>query len=167
MRSEVDRFHDGPILSEEKGQHVIFLVTLLPYVEQHGIAKNLDITAGTYAPVNAAARMQQIHVYLCPSFPVGRNSEGSSGLANYAGCHHDSETPIDQDNNGLLYLNSKIRYSDILVGSSNNFLIGETLPIQDSLGWASGTLATLRNTSDRIDWYRWESNQYNTIDEPE
>lgn len=55
----------------------------------------------------------------------------------------------------------------VLDGSSNTFLIGEMLPIQDSLGWASGTRATLRNTSEMVDRYWWESNQYGAADAPE
>lgn len=158
---------DGPILSEEQGQHVGYLVALLPYVEQRGIANNFNVDAGTYAPINAPARAQEIAVYLCPSFPVGRNGELSSGLANYAGCHNDTETQIDTNNNGLLFLNSKIRYGDILDGSSNTILIGEVLPIDNSLGWASGTRATLRNTSEMNGSFWWKANQYDIPDSPE
>lgn len=149
---------DGPIVTEEVGQHVSYLVTLLPYVEQRGIADRFNIDAGTYADENSDARMQSIDTYLCPSFPKGMNDTFTSGLSNYAGCHNDSETQIDSDNNGLMFLNSKIRYGDIYDGSSNTFLIGEMLPTDDGLGWASGTRATLRNTSQMLDSSWWEMN---------
>ena len=78
------------------------------------------------------------------------NEDIDVGLNNYAGCHHGSETPIDDDNNGVLFLNSSITFGEIKDGSSNTVLIGEMLPQKGHLGWASGTRATLRNTSELI-----------------
>ena len=142
---------NGPIRSEAIGQHVGFLVDLLPYIEQRGIANNFNVAAGTYAPVNAAAREKVVSTFNCPSFPFLMNDDDTAGLTNYAGCHHGSETPIDTTNNGLLFLNSKINYGDIVDGSCNTILIGEMLPFADSLGWASGTRASLRNPSEIMD----------------
>lgn len=136
----------GPILSQPIGQHVSFLVELLPYIDQSGIANRFDKSLGTYAPANAPAREQKISLFECPSdyFPA---HDGTAGLTSYAGCHHSMEAPIDTDNNGLLFLNSEISYADIHDGSSNTILIGELLFDQSSnLGWASGTRASLRNT---------------------
>ncbi len=130
----------GPIRSEEKGQHVGFLVQILPYIEQKGIANNFDIAAGTYAPANAPARQMQIPVFECPSFPFGINDTATAGITNYAGCNNGIEKPIDVKNNGLLFLNSNVTYGDIFDGSTNTILIGEITPREDSLGWASGTL---------------------------
>ena len=69
------------------------------------------------------------------------------GLNHYVGCHHDSEAPIDVDNNGLLFLNSEVRYSDILDGSAHTILLGECKQNSQSLGWVVGDRSTLRNTS--------------------
>jgi len=142
---------DGPILSEPVGQHVSYLVQLLPYIEHQGIADNFDISAGTYAPQNAPARQNVISFFLCPSDYLAMNEDKTSGLTNYAGCHHHIEAPIAADNTGLLFLNSEIRYGDIYDGSSHTILIGEMLPLPTSLGWASGTRASLRNTQEMID----------------
>lgn len=147
---------NGPILSEEKGQHVGFLVQLLLYIEQRGIADNFDINAGTYAPVNAPARQMVIPTFLCPSYSYRMNETQTAGLTNYAGCHNGVETPIDADNNGVLFLNSKVTYGDIFDGSTNTILLGEILPFRDSLGWASGTRSSLRNSSELIDHRDWE-----------
>lgn len=136
---------DGPIASKPEGKHVGFLTTLLPYMEQRGLADIFDASAGAYAARNLAVREVSVPAYLCSSFPRSVSSEGF-GLTNYAGCHHDSESPIDEDNQGLLFLNSEVRYSDIYDGSSNTILIGEMLPWEDSLGWVSGTRSSLRNT---------------------
>ncbi len=147
----------GPILTQETGQHVSFLVTLLPYIEQFGIANNFDIAAGTYAAANAPARQMRIPTYQCPSFPGDHSNEaGTAGLTSYAGCHHSKEVQIDVDNNGLLFLNSEVRYSEILDGSSNTILLGEFMPLGNSLGWASGTRSSLRNTSELIDIQTWQ-----------
>lgn len=136
----------GPILNEPIGQHVSYLVQLCPYIEQRGIADRFDISLGTYAPANAPARAQVISSFLCPSSPYSLTEDQSSGLTNYAGCHHHVEAPIDDDNTGLLFLNSQIRYGDITDGSSHTILIGEIRGDPAGLGWASGTRASLRNT---------------------
>ena len=154
----------GPIQSVPTGQHVSLFVQLLPYLEQRGIADNFDIAAGTYAAKNGPARAMVIPVLHCPSSYARTVSVSMSdltedgleqedaqgtdtlGLSSYAGCHHGSETPIDSDNNGLFFLNSKIGFDDIYDGSSNTVLIGEYLPDESTnLGWASGTRSTLRN----------------------
>ena len=67
-------------------------------------------------------------------------------MSSYAGCHHDVEAPIAEDNHGVLFLNSHVQYSDITDGSSKTILVGEHLIQSGSLGWVSGTRATLRNT---------------------
>ena len=140
----------GPIANTPNGEHISFLVRLLPYIEQQGTADDFDLTASVYAPVNAKVRAYQISAFLCPSFPFGINDEKTAGLSNYAGCHHDVEAPIDEDNNGLLFLNSDVRYSDIYDGSSHTILIGEMIPTLQSLGWVSGTRSTLRNTGTMV-----------------
>ena len=80
-----------------------------------------------------------------PTDPAGQGTD-TVAISSYAGCHHGSETPIDSDNNGLFFLNSRIGFEDIYDGSSNTVMFGEYIPDKDwNLGWASGTRATLRN----------------------
>jgi prepilin-type processing-associated H-X9-DG protein len=57
------------------------------------------------------------------------------------------EAPIDVDNHGLLFLNSRVRFDEIYDGSTHTLLVGETRERADDLGWVSGTRSTLRNTS--------------------
>jgi prepilin-type N-terminal cleavage/methylation domain-containing protein len=84
--------------------------------------------------------------------------ERTVAISSYAGCHHDVEAPIAADNHGMLFLNSGVRFKDIEDGSSRTLLIAEKISPprrpedpygtpRDDLGWASGTRATLRNTS--------------------
>lgn len=138
---------DGPVRNEAQGTHVSWLVQILPYLEQRALARQFDQAAGAYADANAPVRAAQIRVVACPSDPVPiLNQAGTVARSGYAGCHHDSEAPIDKDNRGLLFLNSQIRHSQIFDGSSSTLLLGEMLESPDGLGWVSGTRATLRNT---------------------
>ena len=130
----------GPILTEEIGEHVGFLVELLPFIEQRGIARRFDKKLGTYAAANVPARNQSIGLLSCPSFWGGGRGTLGVPYTNYGGCHHEDETQIANDNNGVLYLNSRIALADIYDGMSNTLMIGEMLPLMDSLGWASGCL---------------------------
>ena len=141
----------GPIQNVAgNDQHVSWTVQLLRFLEHNGVADNFDIEAGTYAASNVPARAMEMTIYQCPSQGGTLNVSGTAGLSNYAGCHNSFETPIDVDNNGLLFLNSHVTYGDIYDGSSNTILFGEFLGDATDLGWASGTRATLRNTGTPI-----------------
>ena len=67
-------------------------------------------------------------------------------------CIRDREKPIDAKDNGVFFLNSRVRYDDITDGSSHTIFIGEKLPDGWDLHWLSGTRATLRNTGVPICW---------------
>ncbi|QEG20513.1 DUF1559 family PulG-like putative transporter [Mariniblastus fucicola] len=142
----------GPIQNVATGQHVSWTIHLLRFLEQNGVADNVDIDSGAYSAVNAPARATQMIVFQCPSQATTMSMGGTAGLSHYAGCHHSVEAPIDVDNNGLLFLNSAVTYGDIYDGSSNTFLIGEFIADVSDLGWLSGTRATLRNTGELLDY---------------
>ncbi|HVV99080.1 MAG TPA: DUF1559 domain-containing protein [Planctomycetaceae bacterium] len=134
---------DGPIKSVPNGYHMGWIVQTLPYLDQRNIYRHMDFTVSVYDPKNSAATAMHIPVLRCPSDPFG---PGKVGMSNYAGCHNDTEAPIDVDNNGVLFLNSRIRSEDIGDGTTQTILVGERRGEMDDLGWASGTRATLRNT---------------------
>ena len=147
----------GPIRNEAVGQHVSWTVQILPYMEQHALAGLFDQSAGVYAEKNDKLRRMRITVLRCPSspdpFPQDDTGIGPIQASSYAGCHNSIEAPIDAGNDGLLFLNSRIRFDDIYDGSSNTLLVSERVfqhsPNENELpdlGWASGTRATLRNT---------------------
>jgi prepilin-type N-terminal cleavage/methylation domain-containing protein/prepilin-type processing-associated H-X9-DG protein len=138
----------GPIRNEAQGKHVSWIVKVLPYLEQNILFRRFDQEAGAYAAVNAEVRAAQIPTLHCTSDPVPYVNQGNTvARSGYAGCHHDVEAPIDADNHGLLFLNSKVRYAHIYDGSTVTILLGEAINGLDGLGWVSGTRATLRNTS--------------------
>ncbi len=133
---------NGPILNQPKGQHVGWIVQILPFMEQRAAYQRFKIEAGVYAPENVSVRAYKIRSLLCPSDPVAVNSASSS----YAGCNHDAEAPIGPKNHGVFILNRPIRYEEIEDGTSNTIFVSEKLIEPGDLGWASGTSATLRNT---------------------
>ena len=134
-----------PIRNEAKGYHVGWMVQVLPDLDCSNIFQRFNFLTSVYDKANAAPRGVVLSVLFCPSNSAGRGEMGI-GTTTYAGCHHDIEAPIDIDNNGVLFLNSRIRYRDIRDGSSNTIFVGEHADV-DPLGWASGTRSTLRNTS--------------------
>ena len=163
----------GPIKSLPEGKHVSWIVRILPYLEEKALAAHFNDADGAYAAGNAPVVATVIPTLLCPSYggsstatwPVGaaaddgdRPRERKVAVSNYAGSHHDVEAPIAADNHGMLFLNSAVRFKDIEDGSSRTLLIAEKISPprrpedpygtpRDDLGWASGTRATLRNTS--------------------
>ncbi len=140
---------EGPIRYEEIGQHVSWIVPVLPYIEQSNAFKKFDLEAGAYAPVNGPVRSESISILTCPSSPYSEalHNDKKFATSHYAGCHNDSEAPIDESNNGVLFLNSRLRLSKVLDGLSQTILLGEMADTNESLGWVSGTRSTLRNTS--------------------
>jgi hypothetical protein len=149
------------------------MVQILPYVEMQNVYNIFDMEAGAYAPANSDVRDTPVSVFMCPSYPGSDISDDeTAAVSTYAGCHHDVEAPIDANNHGLLFLNSAIRYTDILDGSSQTFLIGEMMPYEyrqqdggrfssenQSLGWVSGTRSTLRNTGSSFENTRYRRAQ--------
>lgn len=131
----------GPISNTQTGRHHNWLIQLLPYLEEQNAYRALDLTVSVYDPKNAAVAASPPPFLTCPSSPISK-----SNLSHYAGVHHDAEKPIDAKDNGVFFLNSRVRYDDVSDGSSNTLFIGEKLPDAWDFHWLSGTRATLRNT---------------------
>lgn len=137
----------GPIVNAPQGFHHNWLTQLLPYMEEQNTYNHVDFSVGVYDPKNDPVRALRIRTFICPS--EGRQNE--LAVSNYAGLHHDLDQPIDANNNGVLFLNSSVRYEDIKDGSSQTIVLGERLSdLQQDLGWMSGTRSTLRNTGSPI-----------------
>lgn len=78
----------------------------------------------------------------CPSFS-GMNLTQQFGGTNYAGCHDSRTTPIDTDNDGLLFLNSSESLMSVSDGAATTILLGEQCPSIGSRGWLYGDHSTL------------------------
>jgi prepilin-type N-terminal cleavage/methylation domain-containing protein len=125
----------GPIVDDSTGYKFNWVAQILPYVDEALLYHKIDFEKGVFSPENLAVSNHTMPMLICPS-------NGRGGACNYVGCHHDREAPINVDNNGLLFLNSSIRYSDISDGRQNTILLGEALSTGPYL---AGTRATLRN----------------------
>jgi prepilin-type N-terminal cleavage/methylation domain-containing protein len=158
----------GPIRSVPEGRHVGWIIRILPFIEQQALERHVRADDGVYAASNAAVRAVRISVLVCPSSPtqpMQRDAEGRDvAVSSYAGSHHDVEAPIDIDNHGMLFLDSRIRFTDVADGSSNTLLMSERRGSTNDLGWMSGTRATLRGT---VPFTRREPNVFGDEPAPE
>lgn len=144
----------GPIRSVPNGYHHNWMIQILPFLEQKNTYAHIDDLVSVYDSKNVPVRQLNIEVFRCPSAPVPMR-----GYSDYAGVHNDIEAPIDVNNNGTFFLNSRISYFDLKDGSSNTLFIGEKRTYQGDLGWMSGTRATLRNTGVGINTSSWSRNR--------
>jgi prepilin-type N-terminal cleavage/methylation domain-containing protein/prepilin-type processing-associated H-X9-DG protein len=149
----------GPVLSMPEGSQLSWIASVLPHMEMGTMARMLDTRFGAYDPVNSTVRMTTLNTFTCSSSrplpwsvyrgwnPVPSPSE--PGRTSYAACQNDVEAPIDVDNHGAFYLNSRVRVVDVVDGLSQTIFVGE-VAMPSPLGWLSGTRATLRNTGHPI-----------------
>lgn len=139
----------GPIVHLPIGFHHSWIVQILPMLDESTAYQQLDHSQSIYSLANFPVRSYGLRVLQCPS------SFTFSGFgSSYAGVHDSREVPIDVDNNGVLFLNSHVRYDDISDGSSHTLLLGEKYIDPTELGWSSGTRATLRNMGSTINLNR-------------
>jgi prepilin-type N-terminal cleavage/methylation domain-containing protein len=134
---------DGPITSTAEGYHMSWTVQLLPYMDQTPLFHEIDFAKGAYEQEERINDSKMI-AYFCPSDP------GNEDSVSFAGCQGGSETQIAEDNEGVFFLNSRIRYRDIKDGSTNTLFFGEKIRIEGDLNWMSGTRTSLKNTESRL-----------------
>ena len=127
----------GPIRNVPIGNHMGWIPRLLPFIEKGTVYSNIDFSKGVYDPENRSAwtGTPSIHILRCPSDGYGwsysswwsRNEPDpfNLGTVNYMACHSSTETPIDVNNDGVFFLNSKLRSRDIPDGTSNTIFFGE------------------------------------------
>ena len=142
---------DGPVRNTPTGYHMNWAVQILPMLDSRLVYNAVQFDVGVYDAKNAPVRSIQLPVFSCPSdysFRYDVEGVGPTVAGSYAGCFGGDDVAIDQNNNGLLFLNSSISYETIRDGASNTILLAEKLNPRDTddLGWMSGTSATLRNT---------------------
>ncbi|MDX1944338.1 MAG: DUF1559 domain-containing protein [Pirellulaceae bacterium] len=135
----------GPIVNAPIGYHHNWIIQILPYFEQQNTWRAIDPKVSVYHAKNAPVINVPITTLHCPSSPAPM-----IGFSDYAGSHHDSEKAIDAKDNGVFFLNSRIRYDDVEDGSSHTIFLGEKITDGWEIHWLSGTRATLRNAGTGI-----------------
>lgn len=139
----------GPIRNAPTNVPLGWMPEVLPYLGMHLLHSRIDFGVTADDPKNAEARAVQVPTFVCPSCCDALNSRVKNrdiALGTYAACHHDVEAPIDADNHGMFFRNSKLRTQEIPDGAAYTILLGEKRARLDDLGWLSGTRATMRNT---------------------
>jgi prepilin-type N-terminal cleavage/methylation domain-containing protein len=147
----------GPILHQTQGYHHNWIVQILPYFEEMNTYRHIDFQVGVYAPANQPVYELELSSVKCPSVavPWGAFSQMADYRSDYAGVHHHVEAAIDVTNSGVFFLNSAVRQRDVQDGLSHTAFLGEKWPDDPTLGWMSGTRATLRNMGTPIGGGTW------------
>jgi prepilin-type processing-associated H-X9-DG protein len=117
-----DTFRSLPPGNDENGFSAA--ARLLPYIEQNNLYQQIDFKKAITDKANAEVRKTQIKLFLSPQDPV-QTVDDVNGATNYL-FNAGSKFGL-ADNDGLFYQNSKIRFADVLDGTSNTLMIGETL----------------------------------------
>lgn len=131
----------GPIQHLPIGFHHSWIVQILPMIDESVAYNLLDHRQSIYSKANFPVRAHTLSQLQCPSSPMG----GGGPYSGYAGVHDSREVPIDVDNNGVLFLNSHVRFDDVIDGVSHTVFAAEKYIDATDLGWSSGTRASLRN----------------------
>lgn len=100
------------------------LARLLPYLEQDNLYKLIDFKKPSDDKANEPVRATFVKTFLSPDDPVMQVREGA-GPTNYL-LNAGSKPPL-KDNDGIFYQDSKVRFADIVDGTSNTLMSGETL----------------------------------------
>lgn len=146
----------GPIRNSPTGvDHMGWFPRVLPYMEMSAIYSQIDFSKGVYSPANQKLWLLGPqgglpYTCTCPSdagryscnwerrkfsFLLNQNMAGCLQNISYAGCQGSKETPIDSDNNGVFFLNSRIRTCDIPDGSTNTISFGEMILLTNERNW--------------------------------
>jgi prepilin-type N-terminal cleavage/methylation domain-containing protein/prepilin-type processing-associated H-X9-DG protein len=149
-------------------------VTLLPFMEQSALYGTFNTSptasfAGLFnesppSPTNKTQQQVRNTAFECPSDPHNSGRYYNSnyfavmggGVMGDAGVFKPGTGNRYTANNGVLYVNSQTRISDILDGTTNTFLLGESKYLQLSTGagsccsgsWASGYYVLVGAASD-------------------
>jgi prepilin-type processing-associated H-X9-DG protein/prepilin-type N-terminal cleavage/methylation domain-containing protein len=113
---------------------------ITPFIEQYAIYQGLDMDMPLYGhdgttnvtgfgvhPDNQQAVAQMVATFLCPS-DRGRQLDPAFGSINYMACYGSgAANGATSDADGVLFTNSRMRFADILDGTSNTAMFSESL----------------------------------------
>lgn len=132
MESEEDRSNDWCTKGPDRGL-APWTVTLLPYIEEQNVFNQFDMDepfsgGDITCPEPNRQFVIPMPVYKCPSDSDHVDPRNSNYYGVQGGGDHDicPVAPHPHWNNGILYVNSRIKPRDIRDGLSKTYLIGET-----------------------------------------
>jgi type II secretory pathway pseudopilin PulG len=108
------------------GKHYSAAAKLLPYIEQDNLYKTIDFTKDADDNANATAAKVLIKEFVSPLDPLepAQLGAGKTGPTNYL-FNAGSKASLD-GNDGIFYLDSGIRLTDVTDGTSNTLMGAET-----------------------------------------
>ncbi len=138
--SQVHNILAGDLLeiSQPPGQSAPWSVMILPYLEEEPRYREFDITGGftgrkSEAAANKTFQYKPLRKYQCPSDPNSLPNIPNTNYIGVAGGGLESERYAQASfperaffNNGVFFINSRIRLIDITDGTSNVYLVAET-----------------------------------------
>ncbi len=116
---------------------------LLPFLDQTPLYNQFNFLLAFNAAPNSTTTQQKVIVFICPSNPQdeGLNWTGAGTLDDSWGSHYqpvahsgrdgnparDGQDAVGFDKDGMFFRNSKIRFRDLVDGSSNTLAFAETV----------------------------------------
>jgi hypothetical protein len=125
-------------------ERLSWLVSILPFIDQAALFKQIDRDQGWKAEANDQFVSMQLDVYLHPSMPIQNGKTNVTHYAGMAGVGKDAPVlAIGHKRAGIFGYDRKTRVRDVTDGLSNTIMAVEVV---DEVGpWAQGGKATLRS----------------------
>jgi prepilin-type processing-associated H-X9-DG protein len=119
-------YHDvnGALPPGVDANHFSATARVLPYIAQDNVYKLIHFDKDLDDRANDQARALVVKMFLSPGDPIlaAKKETGATNYPMSAGSKHSLE-----DNDGVFFKESKVRFADVTDGLSNTLMAGETL----------------------------------------
>ena len=107
------------------GRQLAWSAYLLPYIEEQGLNRQINLSKAFDSPVNAQVAAQVINVYLCGSDRRPSHLADGRGVTDYGGIYGQRIFGNDNPPNGCMIYDRPIRIIDITDGTSHTVIVAE------------------------------------------